>query len=246
MRFVEGFSSIAAPLTKLTQKKVKFQWSNECEKSFLELNTRLTTTHVLTLPDGPNDYVAYCDASRVDLGCVLMQQGKVIAYASTQLKTDGQAKRTIQTLEDTLRACVIDFKGSWDDHLPLIEFSNNNNFHSSIQMAPYEALYGRRCRSPIGSFEVFLTVSPMKGDMRFGKKGKLSPRYIGPYRILERVGNVSYELELPVELAAVHPDFHISLLNKCVDDLASIVPIECMVVKYSLTFEKVPVEILNC
>ncbi|KAH0778029.1 hypothetical protein KY290_009440 [Solanum tuberosum] len=141
-------------------------------------------------------------------------------------KTDGQAERTIQTLEDMLRACVIDFKGSWDDHLPLIEFAYNNSYHSSIQMAPYEALYGRRCRSPIGWFEVgeaqligpdlvhqamekvkviqerlktaqsrqksytdvrrralefeiddwvYLKVSPMKGVMRFGKKGKLSP-----------------------------------------------------------------------
>ncbi|WMV14317.1 hypothetical protein MTR67_007702 [Solanum verrucosum] len=69
-------------------------------------------------------------------------------------QTNGQAERTIQTLEDMLRACVIDFKGNWDDHLPLIEFAYNNNYHSSIQMAPYEALYGRRCRSPIGWFEV--------------------------------------------------------------------------------------------
>ena len=68
-------------------------------------------------------------------------------------QTDGQAERTIQTLEDMLRACVIDFKGSWDDHLPLIEFAYNNSYHSSIKMAPYEALYERKCRSPIGWFE---------------------------------------------------------------------------------------------
>ena len=65
-------------------------------------------------------------------------------------QTDGQAERTIQTLEDMLWACIIDFKGSWDYHLLLIEFSYNNSYHSSIQMAPYEALYGRKCRSPIG------------------------------------------------------------------------------------------------
>ena len=69
-------------------------------------------------------------------------------------QTDGQAERTIQTLEDMLRACVIDFNGSWDDHLPLIEFAYNNSYHSNIQMASYEALYGRRCRSPVGWFEV--------------------------------------------------------------------------------------------
>ena len=67
---------------------------------------------------------------------------------------DGQAERTIQTEEDMLRYCVIDFKGSWDDHLRLIEFAYNNSYHSSIQIAPYEALYGRRCRSPVGWFEV--------------------------------------------------------------------------------------------
>ncbi|XP_070026298.1 uncharacterized protein [Nicotiana sylvestris] len=68
-------------------------------------------------------------------------------------QTDGQAERTIQTLEDMLCACVIDFGGNWDDHLPLIEFAYNNNYQASINMAPYEALYGRRCRSPVGWFE---------------------------------------------------------------------------------------------
>ena len=69
-------------------------------------------------------------------------------------QTDGQTKRTIQTLEDMLRSYVIDFKGIWDDHIPLIKFAYNNSYHSSIQMAPYEALYGRRYRSPIGWLEV--------------------------------------------------------------------------------------------
>jgi len=83
---------------------------------------------------------------------------------------------------------------------------------------------------------VFLKVSPMKGVMRFGKKWKLNPRYVGPYKILKRVGKVSFELELPAELAAVHPVFHISLLKKCVGDPASIVPLESVAVKDSLTF----------
>ena len=69
-------------------------------------------------------------------------------------QSDGQAKLTIQTLEDMLRACVTDFRGSWDDHLPLIEFAYNNSYHFSIQVAPYEALYSRKCRSPIGRFDV--------------------------------------------------------------------------------------------
>ena len=69
-------------------------------------------------------------------------------------QTNGKEERTIQTLEDMLRACVINFRGSWDDHLPLIEFSNNNYYHSSIGMAPFEALYGRTYRSPVGWFKV--------------------------------------------------------------------------------------------
>ena len=69
-------------------------------------------------------------------------------------QTDGQAERTIQTLEVMLRACVIDFKSDWDDHYALIEFAYNNSYHSSIGMTPFEALYGRRCRSPVGWFEV--------------------------------------------------------------------------------------------
>ncbi|KAH0720060.1 hypothetical protein KY284_005090 [Solanum tuberosum] len=85
-RFVEGFSSIASPLTTLTQKKAKFVWLEACEKNFQELKDRLTSASVLTLPEGTNGFVVYCDASRVGLGCVLMQNGKVIAYASRQLK----------------------------------------------------------------------------------------------------------------------------------------------------------------
>ncbi|WMV32319.1 hypothetical protein MTR67_025704 [Solanum verrucosum] len=83
----------------------------------------------------------------------------------------------------------------------------------------------------------------MKGVMRFGKKGKLSPRYVDPYQILKSIGKVSYELEFPADLVAVHPVFHISLLKMCVGDPASVVPIETVVVKDSLSYEDVLVEI---
>lgn len=72
-------------------------------------------------------------------------------------QTDGQSERTIQGLEDMFRACVIDFGGHWDPSLPLVEFAYNNSYHSSIQMAPFEALYGRRCRSPLSWFDSFGT-----------------------------------------------------------------------------------------
>ncbi|WMV32509.1 hypothetical protein MTR67_025894 [Solanum verrucosum] len=85
----------------------------------------------------------------------------------------------------------------------------------------------------------------MKGVMRFGKKGKLSPRYIGPYRIAKRIGNVAYELELPQELAAVHPVFHISMLKKCIGDPSLILPTESVRIKDNLSYEEIPVEILD-
>ena len=85
----------------------------------------------------------------------------------------------------------------------------------------------------------------MKRVMIFGKKGKLSPRYVGPYKILKRIGKVAYELELQAKLAAVHPVFYISLFKKCLGDPASIVPLDCVAVKYSLSYEDVPVEIFD-
>ena len=180
-------------------------------------------------------------------------------------QTDGQSERTIHVLEDMLRACVIEFGGHWDKFLPLAEFSYNNSYHSSIDMAPFEALYGRRCRPTIGWFNAFevrpwgtdllreslekvkfiqekllaaqsrqkeyadrkvrdldfmvgeqvlLKVSPIKGVMRFGKRGKLTSRYIGPFEVLQGVGEVSYELVLPPGLSGVHPVFHVSVLKK--------------------------------
>ncbi|WMV49209.1 hypothetical protein MTR67_042594 [Solanum verrucosum] len=85
----------------------------------------------------------------------------------------------------------------------------------------------------------------MKGVMRFGKKGKLSPRYIGPYRISKRIGNVAYELELPQELATVHPAFHISTLKKCMGDPSLIIPTENIGIKDSLSYEEILVQILD-
>jgi len=85
-RFIEGLSKIARPVTSLTQKGKEFKWIEACEKSFQELKTRLTTAPILTLPDIHRSFVVYCDASRQGLGCVLMQDDKVVAYASRQLK----------------------------------------------------------------------------------------------------------------------------------------------------------------
>ncbi|GKD05490.1 putative reverse transcriptase domain-containing protein [Tanacetum coccineum] len=157
-------------------------------------------------------------------------------------QTDGQSERTIQTLEDMLRACVMNFGGSSDVHLPLVEFSYNNSYHSSVRCVPFEALYGRKCRSPILWAEVeerqligpeivigdhvLLKVSPWKGVVRFGKKGKLAPWFVGPFEITERIDPVAYRLRLPEELNGVHDTFYVSNLKKCLAGLTLHVPLK--------------------
>ncbi|GJY63224.1 reverse transcriptase domain-containing protein [Tanacetum coccineum] len=211
-------------------------------------------------------------------------------------QTDGQSERTIQTLEDMLRACVLDFGGSWDVHLPLVEFSYNNSYHSSVRCAPFEALYGRKCRSPIMWAEigegqligpelvqettkkislikdrlkaardrqksyadkrrkplefsvgdyVLLKLSPWKGVVRFGKKGKLAPRFVRPFEIIEKVGPVAYRLDFPEELNGVNDTFHLSNLKKCLADPTLQVPLNEIRVDAKLNFMEEPLEILE-
>ncbi|GJU50038.1 putative reverse transcriptase domain-containing protein [Tanacetum coccineum] len=211
-------------------------------------------------------------------------------------ETDGQSERTIQTLEDMLRACVIDFGKGWVDHLSLVEFSYNNSYHASIKAAPFEALYGRKCRSPVCWAEVgqvqltgpdlvrettekiiqikqrmqtardrqksyadkkrkpmdfqvgdkvMLKVSPWKGVVRFGKRGKLNPRYVGPFKVLEKVRAVAYKLELPQELSRVHNTFHVSNLKRCYSDDPLTVPLDGLHVDDKLQFVKEPVKIMD-
>nr|GEW33898.1 putative reverse transcriptase domain-containing protein [Tanacetum cinerariifolium] len=188
-------------------------------------------------------------------------------------ETDGQSERTIQTLEDMLRACVIDFGKGWERHLPLVEFSYNNSYHANIKAAPFEALYGRKCRSPVYWAEVGdvqltrpkiihettekiplefqvrdrvkLKVSPYKGVIRFGKQGKLNPQYIGPFKILKRIGPLAYELELPEELSNIHSTFHISNLKKCLCDESLVIPIKELHLDDKLNFVEALVEIMD-
>nr|GFA86174.1 putative reverse transcriptase domain-containing protein [Tanacetum cinerariifolium] len=156
---------------------------------------------------------------------------------------DGQSERTIQTLEDMLRACAIDFGKGWVNHLPLVEFSYNNSYHATIKAAPFEALYGRKCRSLVCWTEV--GEAQILGVVRFGKRGKLIPRYVGPFKVLERVGDVSYMLDLPEEPSRVHNMFHVSNLKKCHADEPLAIPLDGLHFDDKLHFVEEPVEIVD-
>ncbi|KAL4295400.1 hypothetical protein GQ457_12G029270 [Hibiscus cannabinus] len=209
---------------------------------------------------------------------------------------DAQSERVIQILEDMLRACVIDFGKNWERSIPLVEFAYNNSYQSSIQMAPFEVLYGRRCRTPLYWSElgenkvlgpqmiqdtekqvriihdrlkqafdhqkayayakrrdirhevgdrVFLKVSPLKKVLRFRKKGKLSPRYIGSFEVLEKVGAVAYRLALPPEFDKIHNVFQVSMLKKYRSDPSHVLEPEEVELNPDLSYEEKPVMILD-
>nr|GEZ55388.1 putative reverse transcriptase domain-containing protein [Tanacetum cinerariifolium] len=211
-------------------------------------------------------------------------------------ETNGQSERTIQTLEDMLRACAIDFGKGWVNHLLLVEFSYNNSYHTTIKAEPFEALYGRKCSSPVCWTEVgeaqilgpeliqettkkivqikqrmqaahdrqksyadlkhkpmefqvgdkvMLKVSPWKGVVRFGKRGKLNPRYVGPFKVLERIRDVAYKLDLLEELSSVHNTFHVSNLKKCHADEPLAVPLDGLHFDDQLHFMEKLVEIVD-
>ncbi|GJW62825.1 putative reverse transcriptase domain-containing protein [Tanacetum coccineum] len=272
-RFIENFSKIAKPLTLLTQKNKAYVWGDKQEEAFRILKEKLCNAPVLALPDGRNDFVVYCDASNQGFGCVLMQRGKSGLKAKI-LEAQGKASKDLKTLAEWLRGLeshferrdnggIYFFDRIW---IPLVggirkltmDEAHTSRYsvscyHKSIKCTPFEALYGRKCRSlviwsKVGKSQllgpkivqettekivqikerlktarsrqksyadkrrkplefkvedrVLLKVSPWKGVVRFGKKGKLTPRYVEPFEIVECIGPkflAESDVQVPLE-----------------------------------------------
>ncbi|GJZ98499.1 putative reverse transcriptase domain-containing protein [Tanacetum coccineum] len=223
--------AIAKSLTRLTQKNKKYIWGEDQKSSFQLLKQKLYEAPILALPEGNNDFVIYCDASHQGLGALLMQREKVIAYASRQLKPH-EENYTTHDLE--LGAVVFALK-IWRHYI----------YHASIKPTPFEALYGRKCRSPVCWAEVG-DVQLMGPEIIHETTEKIVQIRQCLQAAIDWVGPMAYTLELPEELSSVHSTFYISNLKKCLSDESLGIPMKELRLDDTLNFMEEPVEIMDC
>jgi hypothetical protein len=291
-RTAKGYDSIWVIIDRLTKithfhpVRVKYTAATYAE---------LYIAHILSLHDVPKTIVSDRGSQFVSKFWEELHKAldtKLLHSSAYHPQTSGQIERVNQIIEDMLRACALEFPQKWDECLPLAEFSYNNSYQESIKMAPFEALYGRRCLTPLNLSEpgerrymvneteekvqriihklkeaqarqknyadkrrqplyfqvedyVYLKVSPKKGVSHFGVKGKLAPRYIGPFPILERYGPVAYRLQLPETMCAMHNVFHVSQLKKCLRVLDRTIEVTDVALEPDLTYSEHPIRVLD-
>ncbi|GKA40579.1 putative reverse transcriptase domain-containing protein [Tanacetum coccineum] len=177
------------------------------------LKQKLCSAPILSLPEGTEDFVVYCDTSIKSFGAVLMQREKVIAYALCQLKKHEENYTTHDLELGAVRRWI---------ELPS-DYGYEIRYHPGKANVVADALRRKEREKPL---RVRALVSPWKGVIHFGKLSKLSPRYVRPFKIIDRVGPMAYKLELPDELRGTHNTFHVSNLKKCLADENLIIPLE--------------------
>ncbi|GJS59426.1 putative reverse transcriptase domain-containing protein [Tanacetum coccineum] len=319
-RFIENFSKIfKAPHPDELKGIRQYVWGDEQDEAFRILKEKLCNAPVLALPDGQDDFMVYCDASKQAVGDVrkLIMDGAYTSRYSihpgadkmyhdlrdlywwpgmkrdiakltksahflpiredykteklariyineirskhgkhwykthmihcTHPETDGQSEHTNQRLKICFELVLWIFGGSWDNSSSFVEFSDNNSYHTSVKKHLSRALYGRKRVDPLRYGLKWEKVRLLDQNLlvRFGKKGKLAPRYVGPFEIVECVGPVAYRLKLPQELSCVHDTFHVSNLKKCLAKPDIQVPLDEIEIDENLRFIEEPIEIVE-
>ncbi|GJT62219.1 putative reverse transcriptase domain-containing protein [Tanacetum coccineum] len=262
-------SGLLVIVDRLT-KSVHFIPARETDS--MKTLTRLYIKEIVSRHRVPISIISDCDSHFTSRFWQSLQSAlgtKLDMSMTYHPETDRQSERTIQTLKDMLRACIIDFGKGWEKHLPLVEFYYNNSYNGSIKATPFEALYGRKCRSPVCWAEVGdvqLTgpeiihettekIVQIRQCLQAARDRQRSYANIRRKPLEFQVGDrvmlkvsprkVAYKLELPEELSNIHSTFHVSNLKKCLSDESLVIPMKELRLDDKLNFVEEPVEIMD-
>nr|GEZ54839.1 putative reverse transcriptase domain-containing protein [Tanacetum cinerariifolium] len=228
-RFIERLSKIAKTMTKLTQKKIKFEWGDKQEAAFQLLKRKLCGVPILALPKGSENFIVYCDASNKGLGAVQILNAQTEARKPENIKKE-DVRGSPELIQETIEKIFQVKQG-------MQAACDRQKSYADLKRKPMELQVGDK---------VILKVSPWKGVVRFGKQGKLNPKYVRPFKVLERIGDVAYKLDLPEELSRVHNTLHVSNLKNCHADEPLAVSLDGLHFDDKLHFVEELVEIVNC